>query len=162
MMIMIMDVPKHYSYVVVMNLMFSFPAGVASCIAACRSFVSLTTFRPKNVYVHAAVTHPTTHRRPSGGSGGGNVIHISASGDDCPSNNGLAKTNRAAGIVFGNKAACLDSVGQGYGLDQLEPRTINAPAAANSKGGYDFRGANGSGEVVSHADMIMQTHSSVA
>ena len=138
-----------------MNLMFCFPAAVASSIAACRSFVSLTNFRSKDVYVHAAAIHPPTRRHPSGGSGGSDVIQI------CASDNSLAKTSRSLGIAFRNTSACVDSVGQGYSLDRLESGTSDTPAAMNSKGGYGFGGADESGEVAVHAAMTIHGHSSV-
>jgi len=130
---------------VVMNVMFSFPAGVATCIAACRSFVSLTNFRPTDVYVHAAAIHPPTRRHPSGGSGG--------------SDSSLAKTNQRLGIAFRSKGAPVDS--QGYSLDQLEPRTGDTPATVNPKGRCGFEGANESGEVAVHVDVTIHEHSSV-
>jgi len=136
-----------------MDSMFPFPAAVASCIAACRSFVSLTSFRPKDVYVHAAATRPPIRLHPSGGN---DVIQICADGGGCASDNSLAKTNRNAGIAFRSKGTCVDSVGQGYSLDQLESRTTDTPTVTNSKGGQDFGGANGSGEV--HVHVTVETH----
>ena len=138
-----------------MNMMFGFPAGVASCIAACRSFVSLMDFRPQGVYVHAAATRTPT-RHPNSG---GDIIQICASGGSC--DDSLAKTNRSAGIAFCSKGAYVDSVGQGYSLDQLESRTTDTSPATNSKGGQGFRGANESSGVMVHVDMTTHEDSVV-
>lgn len=41
----------HDTMIAIMNIMFTIPAAVATSIVACRSFVALTRFRNKDVYV---------------------------------------------------------------------------------------------------------------
>jgi len=140
---------------VIMSAIFSFPASTASSIAACRSFVSLTNFRPKGVYAHAAVIQPPTRLHASGSSGGSDATQI------CASDNSLEKINRSARIAFRSKGACVDSVGQGYSLDQLESRTTDTPSTTNSKGVQDLGGANEDSGVVVHVDITTHEDSVV-
>ena len=89
---------------------------------------------PKDIHVHAAAPRPPTRLHPSGSSGGSDVIHICASGGGCASDNSLAKTNPSVTMAFRSKGAPVDSMGQGYSLDQLESRTTDMPAAYKLEG----------------------------
>ncbi|KAF8302623.1 hypothetical protein DL93DRAFT_2102570 [Clavulina sp. PMI_390] len=51
----------------IMNIMFTIPAATFTAIVACRSFVSLTSFRNKDVYVHS--TQPLSNTRLGSGNG---------------------------------------------------------------------------------------------
>lgn len=65
-----------------MNIMFCPPTAVATAILACRSFTSLTDFRYKDVYVHAAMPYP--QRADPGARGDVNHARPSVGGDSHP------------------------------------------------------------------------------
>jgi hypothetical protein len=87
-----------------MNIMFTIPAAVASSIVACRSFVSLTQFRGKDLYVHSAA---------ASNMNGGSATRV---GGDAPVRGrpGAKGGNALANIAFrgmGIVAGGVDSMG---------------------------------------------------
>ena len=143
-----------------MNIMFPVPAAVASCIVACRSFVSLASFRPRDVYVHSSMPCSTTRVR----SGAGDVIQIRAGGGVDDGTLGKKKRsarnlNTIAGITFRGMTAGVDSMGQAYTMNELDTtRTTTTLACTDSKRGYDFGGANESGHVMVHTETTVHDH----
>jgi hypothetical protein len=131
-----------------MNIMFTTPAAVASSIVACRSFVSLTSFLHKDVYVHSTAPCPS-RPHPSGGFIGHGDVGTNDFGCDSmtPKKKG-SLGNSIAGIAFRSMGAGIDSMGQAYSMDELDAsRTINSLAATP---GYGFSGTGESGGEVVH------------
>jgi len=135
----------------IMNMMFCVPAAVASSVVACRSFVSLATFLHSDVHIYSTTARRNTHCRPSGGTSGGDVIQVCASGGGCAS---VMKTAGSAGniaveIDFCNMGTSVNSAGQWHDAEELGvPRTTSLPGTVDSKSGYDFGGAGEGCEVV--------------
>lgn len=96
-----------------MNIMFALPSAIALSVVACRSFISLTNFRQKDVYIHSAARYPSACLRPDGSSSGGDVVRVRPGG--YVSDSSLTKKNGGssiAGIIFRNMGAGVDSMGQ--------------------------------------------------
>ena len=138
-----------------MDIMFTIPAAVASCIVACRSFVSLASFRPRDVYVHSSMPYSTTRV----GSGAGGVIQIRPGGGVDDGTLGKKKRsagNTIAGITFRAMTAGVDSMGQAYTMDELDTtRTTTTLACTDSKRGYDLEGP---GHVLVHTETTVHDH----
>ena len=140
-----------------MNIMFTIPAAVASCIVACRSFVSLASFRPRDVYVQSSMPYSTTRV----GSGAGNVIQIRAGGGVDDGTHGKKKRsagnlNTIAGITFRGLTAGVDSMGQAYTMGELDTtRTTTTLACTDSKRRYDL---GGTGHVMVHTETTVHDH----
>ena len=136
-----------------MNFMFIVPAAVASCIIACRSFVSLTDFRRRNVCVQPA-------HRPSVDPSGGNAIQVHAcgSGGCIGDSSHLKKVTSTeysiAGSAYRSVVAGINSMGQTYGLDEFDTtRTTNTFATVQDMiRDYDF--GNQNGHVLVHTETV--------
>jgi len=133
-----------------MNIMFTIPAAVASSIVACHSFVSLTSFLHKDVYVHSAAPGAPSRPYPNGGFSGLDSVGTDGLGCDSisPKRKGVIGSS-IAGIVFRSMGAGIDSMGQAYSMGELDAsRTINSLATTDSKPKYGFGSTSESGEVV--------------
>ena len=101
-----------------MNVIFSGPAVTVTSIVACRSFVSLSTFRQKGVYIHSAMPYS------SGAGEGGGATRTRGNGG-VTNDNRRAKKQRVmgkatAGSTLPSMAAGVDSMGQPYSMDVLD------------------------------------------
>ena len=138
-----------------MNIMFNGPAVIATSIVACRSFVSLSTFRQKGVHIHSA---PRYSSSASEGSRGGGAIR--AREDGGVTNGGRrAKEQRVmgnatAGFTLRSMAEGIDSMGQLYSMDVLDlKRTSSMLGGADSS-----RGPGGNGQVVVYVERTVHDH----
>jgi len=136
-----------------MSVMFTIPAAVASCIVACRLFVSLTNFRQNGVYVQS-VTPYATRVATGGGSGAGDVIQGAGK-------NGRGMGNTLAGIVFRTMGEGVDSMDQAYNMDEPHTRTTATVAALNSKRGHDLGVTSEDAHVVVCVETTVREHDSV-
>lgn len=124
-----------------MNIMFAIPAATATSIVACRSFVYLTTFRTKDLYVHSAQPFSAT-RVGSGnanggdGHGGPDVIHGRPGGPSSVGKKG-GFGGTIAGLAFRGMGAGIDSMGEthAYSMNELDTTTSTLNAA---NGGHHY------------------------
>jgi len=133
-----------------MNIMFTIPAVVASSTVACRSFVSVTSFLHKDVYVHSAAPCAPSRPHPSGRFRGHDDVGTDSLSCDSrtPKKKGSIG-NSIAGIAFRSMGTGIDSMGRARSMDELDAsRTIDSFAATDSRPGYAFGGTSESGEVV--------------
>lgn len=129
-----------------MNIMFAIPAATATSIVACRAFVTLTTFRNKDMYVHSAQPYSATRvgsGNASGGGGGGgpdSVVHGRANGGSTGKKGGLGNT--IAGIAFRGMGAGVDSMGghHAYSMDELDTTTSTLNVDKKYGGSIDEAG----------------------
>lgn len=135
-----------------MNIIACIPAAVASSIVACRSFVSLSNFRQKDVYVHSAVLHPPIRTRNAGSSGYG------TSSDDSRTEKKRKTGNSIAGIVFRSVTEGVNSMGESYGMEEFDATgTTGTLPVADVKPGYDLE-RNANGHVVVHTETMVHDH----
>ena len=133
-----------------MNIIVNVPTGVAASIVACRSFVSLTNFLAKDVYVHPA-TRPTRVRSDEGSG-------LEASGGGRASDGNLTKKRRG----IRNTGAGIDSLDQVYSMDEFSmTRTPTSLAATDAKCGHRFGGGNDTEQVAVHLEALGHDHDSV-
>ena len=134
-----------------MNIMFALPSAIALSVVACRSFISLTNFRQKDVYIHSAARYPSARLRPGGSSSGGDVVQVRPGG--YVNDSGLTKKkdvgSSIAGIIFRNMGAGVDSMGQ-VSMDEVDKTRITSTLAAVEPD--EDRG------VVVHMQTIMHGH----
>ena len=133
-----------------MNMMFCAPAAVASSIVACRSFVSLTDFRHKDVYIHSAMPCPQRV-----GPRGGDATHARAgvgSGNHAKGKRGIG--NVIAEIAFRSMGASADTI-QPYHTDGVNT-TTTASAVLDLKPEYDFGHSDENGGVMVHTETVVR------
>ncbi|KAF8302625.1 hypothetical protein DL93DRAFT_465819 [Clavulina sp. PMI_390] len=110
----------------IMNIMFTIPAATFTSFVACRSFVSLTNFRNKDLYVHSTQPLSNTRLGTGAGAAGPSVI---ASGGTKKNRGGMA----IGGIVFRAMGSGLDS-SMGGGTTVYSNMDMDGMAA----GGYSM------------------------
>ena len=139
-----------------MNIMFTIPATITSNIVSCRSFIFLTNFRSKNVYVHSASRHGPSHLRTGGPAdntmgrtdGGGATIAVKKSRG--------GGGNSVAGIAF---RPAVDAFGQTYSMDDFGgPVGPDTRYVTDPKYRYDLASGNGNGNVLVHIETIVDQH----
>jgi hypothetical protein len=136
-----------------MNIIFTIPATVTSNIVSCRSFIFLTNFRPKNVYVHSTTRHGPSHLR-SGGPAGDTMGRT----DGCATiaiKGSKSGGNYAAGIEF---RPAVDPLGQTYSMDDFGAVCTNERSVTDPKHRYDLASGDGNGNVLVHIETIVDQH----
>lgn len=132
-----------------MNIMFTIPAATFTSIVSCRAFVSLSSFRSKDLYVHS---RSQTHTPGAPASYGTTVIGSGGTRRGAKGGGVGDKLNVIAGVVFGG----IDSMG-GDLYEHHTQRGVNTTAgnismddlerSPNSvRGGGDKKYAFGDGD----------------
>lgn len=148
-------------FAAMMNLMFTIPAAVASAIVACRSFVSLTNFRQKDIYVHSTLPYSSTRVGTGGDARGGGA---GDAGEGSLTKKKREEGNTIAGIVFHGMGAGIESMGEAYSMDELDTtKTTTTLGALDSNRAYDFgrEGRDGNEHVVVHMETIVHDQDGV-
>jgi len=135
----------------IMNIMFAIPAATATSIVACRSFVYLTTFRNKDLYVHSAQPYSATRvgsGNAGGASGAPDVIHGRAGGPGSIGKKG-GFGGTIAGLAFLGMGAGIDSMGDthAYSMNELDTTTSTLNAGTMSGSHYPGDDKKYNGEI---------------
>lgn len=131
-----------------MNMMFCVAAGVASSIVACRSFVSLTTFRQEGVYI----PHPSQRVGFGGGAPGAGAIQARAGVGGSPAKSKSSGGEMIAGIAFRSTGTGSDTM-QSYHMDGVDTTRTSGTVVLDWKPGYDF--GSETGGVTVHTEKIV-------